>query len=81
MNSQIEEAAAAFADVVRKHAAYEAVTLELFINSQTETVTFTYRTPESLIKEGISMRNLAGEFIRASAKPCAATPGGSVRLV
>lgn len=50
-------------DVLRTHCNENVVSVNVFINCQNMETTIIERTAESLKKEGISMRNLAGNFI------------------
>lgn len=68
MNSKIEECIGRFVQDVRRLSSYEAVYFELGIGSSAFTVNVKYRTPSDLERDGISMRNLNGDWIRASEK-------------
>ena len=66
MNSQLEEIVAKFVEDVRGLSSYEAVHFELLIGTNEHDLAFKYKLPEHLKREGISMRNLKGEWIRAA---------------
>jgi hypothetical protein len=68
MNSQLEEIVAKFVDDVRKLSSYEAVHFELLVGTNEHDLAFKYKLPEHLKRDGISMRNLKGEWIVAAAK-------------
>jgi hypothetical protein len=68
MNSQLEECIGRFVQDVRLFSSYEAVHFELGIGSNEFSVNVTYRTPAELERDGISMRNLNGQWIRAADK-------------
>jgi hypothetical protein len=50
---------------LRENAPRDAVSFRLFINGSETSVEMVARTPEQLKGDGISMRNLAGDFISA----------------
>jgi len=49
--------------VLQKEAPKSAVSCEIFFNSEGFNYTFKHRSAQQLINDGISMQNLAGEFI------------------
>ena len=53
-----------FAEDVKKYAPPDVVAVEIFINAEGHDITIKTRTADDLKKAGISMRNLAGEFIK-----------------
>ena len=57
-----------FVQDVRLFSSYEAVHFELSIGSNEFSVNVTYRTTSELERDGISMRNLNGQWIRAAKK-------------
>ena len=68
MNSQLEECIGRFVQDVRLFSSYDAVHFELGVSSNEFCVNVTYRTPAELERDGISMRNLNGQWIRAAEK-------------
>lgn len=63
MNQEIQAAIDNLAQVVRKNASDTTVAFNLFINYREAEAEFRTKTPEGLKTDGISMRNLKGEFI------------------
>lgn len=51
-------------DAIRKETSDKTVSFRLFVNSQEVVTEFSERFPEQLKEEGISMKNLRGEFIK-----------------
>lgn len=68
MNSQLEEITAKFVADVRRLSSFEAVQFDLFIGTNEHTAEFKYKTATHLERDGISMRNLNGQWIRAAEK-------------
>lgn len=68
MNSQLDECIGRFVQEVRRFSSCEAVRFELGIGINEFSVHVMYRTPSELERDGISMRNLSGDWIRASEK-------------
>jgi hypothetical protein len=64
MNQEIEQKIQELNDALQKHAPANAVSFELFINASEVKATISARTLQQLKTDGISMRNLAGEFIK-----------------
>lgn len=65
MNSQLEEITAKFVADVRRLSSFEAVQFDLFIGTNEYTSEFKYKTVAHLVRDGISIRNLNGEWIVA----------------
>jgi hypothetical protein len=68
MNSQLEEITAKFVEDVRRLSSFEAIYFELSIGTNEHDVSFRYKTAEHLKRDGVSTRNLKGEWIVAAAK-------------
>ena len=66
MNRKLEEEIGKFVGIVRDLSADEATHFELGIGTSEFTVAFSYRTSADLVRNGVSMRNLNGEWIRAA---------------
>jgi hypothetical protein len=49
---------------IRQEAPKNAVSFRLFINSSSAQIEYDYRDGEGLKRDGISMRNLGGDFIK-----------------
>ena len=64
MHSEIQKSLDQLAETVRLYAPESAVAFECFVNAGEQTATFRERTAEGLKRDGISMQNLAGRFIR-----------------
>jgi hypothetical protein len=64
MHQEIRKKIDELHDAIREHASTDAITFRLFISSEEINVDMAYRTPDQLKDAGISMRNLAGRFIR-----------------
>lgn len=64
MHPEIQKKIGELSDALARHAPYQAVSFKLFVNSQEVTVEMAMRTPAQLESEGVSMRNLAGQFIQ-----------------
>ena len=50
--------------VIREHSADTVTTFSVFINCEGREIKIGSRTPEQLKSQGISMRNIAGNFIK-----------------
>ncbi len=64
MNEEIQTKINELKDAIKQFAPKEAVAFDLFMNDGEIEAKFRYRTAKSLKEDGISMRNLAGEFIK-----------------
>lgn len=64
MHPEIAAAVEALRLAVQKNASPRAVAFRLFVNCEGCQTEFEERTPEGLRSGGISMRNIAGEFIK-----------------
>jgi len=65
MNSQLEEIIADFVQNVRQLSSFEAVHFEVSIGTYSHQVNWQYRCAGDLKLEGVSMRNLKGEWIKS----------------
>lgn len=63
-NDKIHAAIESLHDLLKTELGDHAVSAEVFINSSEYSFTYKTRTPDSLDRDGISMRNLSGEFIK-----------------
>ncbi len=63
MSPNITEKIEALVEAIRAEAPDNAITFRLFVNSEEHSVEVQHRTPGSLKADGISMRNLRGEWI------------------
>lgn len=63
MTEELSQALKHLRDIVQKESHSHCVSVEIFINHEGYKVELTLRTPGSLQREGISMRNLNGEWI------------------
>lgn len=70
MHPEIEKKIAELSDALTRHAPHDAVSFRLFVNCEEVEATLTTRTGAQLKKAGISMRNIAGDFIQE--RTCAA---------
>ena len=61
---KIQEALDNLEAVLRVHCNENVVSVNVFVNCQNRETTINERSVESLKAEGVSMRNLAGEFIK-----------------
>jgi hypothetical protein len=64
MHPEIEKKIAELSEALTRHAPHEAVSFRLFVNCEEVQATLTTRTGAQLKKTGISMRNIAGNFIQ-----------------
>lgn len=64
MNDDIQIKLDLLIQELRKSAPKTATCVTIFVNASDATVKWSHRTPETLRAEGVSMRNLAGEFIK-----------------
>ena len=62
--SKIQQALDNLEKVVRENSASTVVHFSVSINCESREIKVTTRKPEQLKSQGISMRNLAGDFIR-----------------
>ena len=63
-NDKIHNAIQALHEVLKEELGDYAVSADIFINASEYQFTYKTRTPDSLDMDGISMRNLSGEFIK-----------------
>jgi len=64
VNNAIQEAVNNLKDVVVRESGDNVTTFNVFMNCQEVRFDYSVRTPEQLNSEGISMRNLKGQFIK-----------------
>ncbi len=64
MNTGMVEAANNLIEIVREESSYEDVSFDLFVNCYGYNIRINSRTPEDLKRQGISVKNLKGEFIK-----------------
>jgi uncharacterized protein (DUF488 family) len=64
MTAKINSAVESLVEALREESSEHMVTFRLFVNCQGTRVETYERTPEQLKAQGISMRNLRGEFIK-----------------
>jgi len=62
-HSKVREALKELQALLKEVAPADAVAIDIRITSQGVTMTSEHRDAESLLRDGISMRNIAGEFI------------------
>lgn len=62
MNS--EQALEALKDALKKELADTCTSVTIFFNAQETNVKTSHRTKEQLVNEGISMKNIKGQFIK-----------------
>jgi len=63
MNNEIQAKINELNEALRKHAPSGMTTFRLFVNCEEVNVETTTRTPDQLKEDGISMRNIAGNWI------------------
>ena len=63
MSEKLDAAIKNLRDVLQEEMNEHCVSVNVFFNSQGYEIDTTTRTPGSLKREGISMRNIRGEFI------------------
>lgn len=64
MSPELTEALRHLRSVLQKECNPHTVAVEIFINSEGYDLTQKLRSPGSLKRDGISMRNIAGDFIK-----------------
>lgn len=64
MDKEIEKQLNLLVALIADRAPEDCTSCNIFINCQGTNVEYSRRTAESLKKDGISMRNLRGDFIR-----------------
>ena len=62
--SRLENALAELQEAVKESSYDTTTSFQVFITAQSCEVTINNRSPESLRNDGISMRNIRGEFIK-----------------
>lgn len=64
MNSEIQQKLEELSFLIKRDMPKETTSVTVFFNFHEMRVSFSQKTPEQLKKQGISMRNVAGEWIR-----------------
>jgi len=64
MTSDLDQALKQVIDILQKEAHEHCVSATIFFNSEGYEISYNMRSPESLKRSGISMRNINGDFIR-----------------
>ena len=64
MSEQLAQALKQLRDVLQVEAHEHCVAVRVFFNSRGYEIEYQTRTPGSLQRDGISMRNLRGEWVR-----------------
>lgn len=64
MTANIQSAINNLISVIKSESSDKAVSFRLFLNSQEVVTEISERYPDELKEQGISMRNLRGEFIK-----------------
>jgi len=64
MSLELKEAIENLRDALQNECDPHTVAVELFINSEGYEINYKLRSPGSLKRSGISMRNICGDFIR-----------------
>ena len=61
-----EQALEALKEALKKELSDTCTSVSIFINSYETKITTSHRTAEQLKREGISMKNIKGEFIKSN---------------
>jgi len=64
VNKEIQQAVERLESALRQHSSDTAVSFNVFINNQETVWSFENRSPEQLRYSNMSMKNLAGKFIK-----------------
>ena len=64
MSSELIEALKHLRDILQEETAEHCVGVNVFFNSQGYELEYRTRSPDSLKRDGISMRNMRGDFIK-----------------
>lgn len=64
MSKQLAQALKQLRDVLQTESHEHCVAVRVFFNSQGCEIEYQTRTPDSLYREGVSMRNLRGEWVK-----------------
>ena len=64
MSPELTEALENLRSVLQNECNPHTVAIEIFISSEVCEINYKLRSPESLKRSGISMRNICGDFIR-----------------
>lgn len=64
MDNEIQDAIKALRGLLEKNAPSDTSSVRLFFNCQGHVLEYETRSPESLNEDGISMRNIRGEWIK-----------------
>jgi hypothetical protein len=66
MTPELTEALKRLRDVLQNECNPHTVAVEIFINSEGYELNYKLRTPGSLKRDGISMKNICGDYIKES---------------
>lgn len=64
MTKELKEAIKNLRNVLQNECNPHTVAVEIFINSEGYEINYKLRSPGSLKRSGVSMRNICGDFIR-----------------
>ena len=64
MSEQLAQALKNLRDILQNESHEHCVGVQVFFNSQGYEIEYHTRTPGSLQRDGVSMRNLRGEFVK-----------------
>lgn len=64
MEHELKSMITKVADILANQAGEECVSANIFFSAQGFNIEYQFRSKESLKRDGISMRNLSGEFIK-----------------
>lgn len=78
MNKRVRKAVSELHAILKEELSEETVSFNLFVNSEGAQIEYSERTAESLIQDGISMKNIRGDFIRDSRSPSSPPTGEDV---
>ena len=66
MNNEIENALKNLRDVLQANTHEHCTGVNVFFNCNGYEIEYNFRTPDSLKSDGISMRNIKGDFIQSA---------------
>lgn len=64
MSEDLQKALENLREILQRECNKRTVSVCIFVNSQGCEISYTLRSPESLKRDGISMRNIKGDFIK-----------------
>lgn len=64
MSPELSKAIKQLRDVLQNESHEHCVSVSVFFNSEGYEIQYNTRTPSSLLRDGISMRNIKGDFIK-----------------